>query len=432
MQAGQRIAAPLSDGLHDLFQNVGPALTGFLLLLLIGLLGLAGMLITWSPGRPAPLVDAAGRPIKGSLSEKVFVEINGIRQGMFVQSANLSNPVLLFLHGGPGMPTFFLNTTHPTGLEQDFTVVWWEQRGAGMSYSADIPAETMTLAQLIADTITVTNYLRQRFGKEKIYLLGHSWGSFLGIQVATAAPELFHAYIGMGQVCHQLRSEVMAHRYMSDQYKARGDATMVRRLAAAPVSMSDGISDAYMRLRDEAMHRLGIGTTRDMASVITGVFIPVWRCPAYTLREKIGFWKGTAYSRRLLWEDVLRTDLATRVERFELPVYFFIGRHDYTTNRDLARDFFARIRAPVKGFYTFQDSAHSPLFEEPQRTRQILLQDVLHRRVRLADGESRRAGGDDCDRQALAEISHENLTRINDPLAKKQEVELCCAPEEPA
>ena len=346
---------------------------------------LAGLLVLWSPGRPAPLVDAAGRPIDGSLSERVFVEINGIRQGMIIQSADPSNPVLLFLHGGPGMPIFFLNTTHPSGLELDFTVVWWEQRGAGMSFARDIPPETMTVEQLIADTIAVANYLRHRFGKEKIYLLGHSWGSFLGIQVAAKEPNLFHAYIGMAQVTYQLRSEIAARMHMLSAYQARGDTAMVRKLEAATISQKDGLSDAWMRVRDEAMHGLGVGTTRDMRSVIKGVFVPVWRNPAYTLGEKIAFWRGMSWSRKFLWEEVLRTDLADRVGQLEIPVYFFIGQHDYTTNRDLAHDYFLRLNAPIKAFYTFHDSAHSPLFEEPERARAILRHDVLTKGTSLAD-----------------------------------------------
>jgi pimeloyl-ACP methyl ester carboxylesterase len=360
-------------------------LTALTVLIFLVLLGLPGVLIAWSPGRPAPLVDDAGRPIKSGLSERVFVEINGIRQGMIIQSADPSNPVLLFLHGGPGMPIFFLNTTHPTGLEQDFTVVWWEQRGAGMSFSPNIPPETMTLDQMIADTIKVADYLRERFGKVKIFLLGHSWGSFLGIQVAAKAPDRFHAYIGMAQVSDQLRSEVAAHAHLLDAYRTRSDLAMVRKILEAPVSMNDGLSDAWLRLRDKAMHRLGVGTTRDMRSVISGVFLPVWRCRAYTLREKINFWRGTIWSRRFLWDHILRTDLASQVKRLNLPVYFLIGRHDYTTNHKLAREFYIQIEAPVKGFYVFNESAHSPLFEEPQRARKILREDVLGRSSHLAD-----------------------------------------------
>ncbi|NUB46112.1 alpha/beta hydrolase [Fertoebacter nigrum] len=304
---------------------------------------------------------------------------------MIIQSMDVTHPVLLFLHGGPGMPEFFLNTTHPAGLERDFTVVWWDQRGAGLSYDPDIPPDSMTVAQMIADTVAVTQYLLGRFGQEKVYLLGHSWGSFLGLQVAAAAPELFHAYIGMGQVSFQLRSEVAAHRIMTDQYRARGDENMVRRLEAAPVSMAQGLSAAYLHLRDDAMHGLGVGTTRDMASVISGVFVQVWQCRAYTLREKIGIWQGMRWSRNLLWEDFIATDLSTRVRALAVPMYFFTGRHDLTANHNLAAEFFDRIDAPVKGFYTFENSAHSPVFEEPARAREILRTDVLAGKTSLAD-----------------------------------------------
>ncbi len=340
-------------------------------------LGFGGVLRAFSPGQPKALVNDAGQPIAGSISERVFVKINSLRQGMIIQSADIANPVLLFVHGGPGMPEFFLNTTHPTGLEHDFTVVWWEQRGAGLSYNPDISPQSMTMAQMIADTVAVTDYLRQRFGKDKIYLLGHSWGSFLAIQVAAAAPQLYHAYIGMGQVSWQLRSEVAAHAYMLDQYRARGDAAMVRQLMAAPASLSGGLSDAYLRLRDGAMHGLGVGTTRDMRSVIMGVFVPVWSCRAYTLREKINIWRGLAFSRGFLWQDFLNTDLTAPITTLDLPLYLFTGIYDYTANHALARDYFDLIKAPVKGFYTFENSAHSPLFEEPLRAREILVQDVV-------------------------------------------------------
>ena len=351
------------------------------------LIALAVALVAISPGRLNPMRGPDGRVIPGSISERVTKEIGGVQQGMFIQSDDPTNPVLLFLHGGPGMPEFFLETTDPTGLSRDFTVVWWEQRGAGMSWNPDISPDTMTVPQLIADTIIVTNYLRDRFGQDKIYLLGHSWGSYLGIQVAATAPELYHAYIGMGQVSYQLQSEVAAHAALIAAYRARGDAGMVRKLEAAPVSIKGGLSDAWLRLRDKAMHGLGVGTTRDMRSVINGVFLPVWFCRAYTLREKIGIWRGLAFSRRYLWDAFLNTDLTGEINHLDLPVYFFSGGHDLTANHDLSRAFFDRIRAPVKGFYTFENSAHSPLFEEPQRARDILVQDVLHHAIRLSDKE---------------------------------------------
>ncbi len=346
---------------------------GAFLLGFFGLLAL-GLIVFWlrSPGAPHPLRDAAGNPIPGSLSERVMVEIGGVPQGMIIQSVDPSNPVLLFLHGGPGMPEFFLQTTHPTGLEQDFTVVWWEQRGAGMSWSPDLDPATLTVDRLILDTIEVADYLRARFGQERILLVGHSWGSFLGIQVAARAPDRFHAYVGMAQVAHQLRSEVMARELMLAAYRARGDSGMVRRIEAAPVSMEGGMSEAYLRLRDEATHRLGAGTTRDMTSVITGVFLPVLGLPIYTLREKISLWRGKAWSRAILWDEILRTDLATRIDRLEIPVHFLVGAHDLTAMPTLTRALFDRIDAPERQFHLFENSAHSPLFEEPARARALL------------------------------------------------------------
>jgi len=210
-------------------------------------LGLGVGTLALGPRQPRPLADGSGQIIAGSLSQKVFVQVNGTRQGLFIQSVDPSHPVLLVLHGGPGMPEFFLNITHPTGLEADFTVVWWEQRGAGLSFHTDIPPRSMTLAHLIADAVEVTRFLQNRFGQQKIYLLGHSWGSYLGIQIAAAYPDLFHAYIGMGQVSWQLRSEVAAHDFMLAAYARQGETAMVGRLMAAPVSLTGGLSRPIWR-----------------------------------------------------------------------------------------------------------------------------------------------------------------------------------------
>jgi pimeloyl-ACP methyl ester carboxylesterase len=354
-------------------------------LLLAALLAGVGWLIAVSPGTLTPLRDASGRVIPGSLSERVTVEIGGIPQGMFIQSADPANPVLLFLHGGPGMVEFFMEQDYPTGLAQHFTMVWWEQRGAGMSFSPDIPPETMTMDRMIADTVEVADYLRARFGQDRILLLGHSWGSYLGIQVAAAAPDRFLAYVGMAQIAHQLRSEIIARDQMIATYRDRGDDAMVQRLQAADVSMEAGTSPEWMRLRDTAMHGIGAGHMHDMTSVITGIFLPMWRVRAYTLTEKINIWRGKIWSRPFFWDEMIRDDLGARLTEFAVPVYIFVGAHDLTANPGLSRAYFDAIKAPVKGFYTFENSSHSPLFEEPERATEILLQDVLNHATGLAD-----------------------------------------------
>jgi pimeloyl-ACP methyl ester carboxylesterase len=314
----------------------------------------------------------------------VFININGIEQGMFIKSKNEENPVLLYLHGG--MPDYFLTERYPTGLEDYFTVVWWEQRGSGLSYSSNIPRETMTLEQMIADTLEVTNYLQDRFGKDKIYLMGHSGGSFIGIQAAARAPELYYAYIGVAQMSNQLKSENLAYDYMLEQFRKNGNTDMVRKLEAAPVTMTGGTPDAYRALRDPAMHSLGIGTIHEMNSVVTGLFVPSLQSPEYTVGEKFNTWTAKAKSGvALLWDDMITTDLSKQVTKIDIPVYFFSGIYDYTVNYTLAKDYFEILQAPVKGFYTFEQSAHSPMFEEPEKVQKILLEDVLAGTNSLAD-----------------------------------------------
>lgn len=348
-------------------------------------LGGVGLLLAWSwPGRPQPFLGADGRPRPGSIAEKVFVSINGVEQGMFLKGRDAARPVLLYLHGG--MPDYFLSQLHPSGLEELFTVCWWEQRGAGLSYDPAAPPGSLTVEQLVADTLAVTDYLRRRFHQERIYLMGHSGGTYLGMLAVARAPERFHAYVGVAQMSDQLRSEQLAYDYLLAEYRQQGNAAMARRLEAAPVTPA-GVPDAWYAVRDLAMHELGVGTMRQMRSVIGGLFLASLRSPEYTLGEKVRTWRGKAATGvSSMWKDMVATDLARRVPAVQVPVYFFEGAHDRTCSSALAADYFARLQAPLKGLYVFSRSAHSPLFEEPEKARRILEEDVLAGANRLADG----------------------------------------------
>lgn len=346
---------------------------------------LLGVLLALSPGKPRPILDENGKTLEGSISEKTRVPINGVQQGMFIVGRDTSNPVLLFLHGGTAMPEYIFTQRYPTGLEQYFTVCWWDRRGAGLSYSADIPPETMTLEQSISDTIEVTNYLRSRFRQEKIFLMAHSGGSLIGIQAAARAPQLYSAYVGVSQMSYQLRSEVMSYEYMLERYREIGNERMVRQLESAPVTMKIPLPASYMKVRDKAMHGLGVGTTREMRSHISGIFLVSWLSREYTLGEKLAVWRGKFSSDKMLWDKMIAVDLTSLVPELDLPVYFFHGKYDYTVCYPLAREYMQSLRAPLKGFYTFDESAHSPLFEEPAKVEQILRQDVLAGANRLAD-----------------------------------------------
>jgi pimeloyl-ACP methyl ester carboxylesterase len=347
---------------------------------------IVGLLWACSPGKPKPFLDENGKPLAGSIAEKVFVKINGVDQGMFILSKDVTHPVLLYLHGG--IPDYFLTQNYPTGLEDYFTIVWWEQRGSGLSFNQDASSNSITTDQLIADTLAVTDYLRDRFDKEKIYLMGHSGGTFIGIQAAAQAPELYYAYIGVAQMENQLESEKLAYDYMLLKFKENGNTKMVRQLEAAPVSMTEGVPDGYLAIRDGVMHLLGIGTMHEMKSILTGIFIPSLSFRGYTLTEKINLWRGKSQSGvSSMWADIITTDLSKKVSKLEIPVYFFSGIYDYTCSYTLSKDYFEKIQAPVKGFYTFEKSAHSPLFEEPEKMLSILQEDVLQGMNNLADQE---------------------------------------------
>jgi pimeloyl-ACP methyl ester carboxylesterase len=359
-----------------------------LLIVLMGVLGiiltLVCILLVYSSGKMEQCRDPTGQPIPGSLAEKIYVNINGVDQGMFIKSKDVTHPIMLFLHGG--IPVYYLTKKYPTGLENHFTMVWWEQRGSGLSYSSQIPPESITLEQIISDTREVTKYLQKRFGQEKIYLMAHSGGTFIGIQVAAQAPELFHAYIGVGQMSNQLKSERLAYDYMLKEFRAMGNKKMVIKLEGVPITHSEGISAYYLSLRDGAMHTLGIGTTRSMNSVFKDIFLPSLTSQEFTLTEKINTWRGKSRSGvSWLWNTMLSTDMKKEVPVINIPVYFIHGIYDYTVSYDLAKDYFEHLKAPIKGFYTFQQSAHSPFLEEPQRMQEIFQEDILTRKINLAD-----------------------------------------------
>ena len=339
-------------------------------------------------------MTAPRRLQRGGVPEKVFADINGVRQGMFIQGTDAAHPVLLFMHGG--LPEYFLTERYPTGLENDFTVAWWEQRGSGLSYSPGIPPESMTMEQFIADTLGVTDYLRNRFGKKKIYLMAHSGGTFIGLQTAARSPERYCAYVGVAQMVHQLESERRAYEYMLGRFRQAGNDRMVHKLEAAPVTMAGGTPAAYLRVRDRAMHSLGVGTAHDMTSVLRGIVWPSLTSPHYTPGEKARLWRGKRSSGvSALWAEMLDVDLAERVTELALPAYFFHGVCDYTVNYQLAQDYVEALKAPLKGFYTFERSAHSPMLEEPQKSQRIMREDVLAGTKSLADvtdGEKSGAG----------------------------------------
>ncbi len=366
-----------------------------LLILVSTMIGLLFILFIYllikSPGKPDPFFDKSGKILENSLSEKIFVEVGGVQQGMFIRGKDLKNPVLLFVTGGPSFSEYFLVEKYPTGLENYFTVCYWEERGGGISYTPQVTLESLTLEQFASDAIEVTNYLRDRFKKEKIYIMAHSGGTAFAIQAVANHPNLFHSYIGVSQITRQAESEKLAYKYMFDQFLKNGNSKLIAQFKKYPIIENDSLILPFFNsvLRDKSMHELGIGTMHNMKSVIKGVFYPVWTCRAYTLKEKFNIWysKFSFISKSDLREQILKSDIPAKVTKLDIPVYFFSGKYDLTVNHDLSKEYLKNLESPLKGFYTFSNSAHSPMFEESDRLKEILENDVLKGLINLSDKE---------------------------------------------
>jgi pimeloyl-ACP methyl ester carboxylesterase len=355
--------------------------TGKIAAILIG--GLTGLSILLfvlflaaSPGKIESFPDAGGGVLEDSVSEIISLEIGGIDQKMIIRGRNRHNPVILFLHGGPGSTEFPFSGDLRAVMENDFTICWWEQRGAGMSYSAGIDASTMTLEQLVSDAVELSNYLRATFDQEKIFLAGHSWGTFLGMHIVQKYPELFRAYIGIGQISNQIESEKIAYDYMLEQAVKTRDKKLEKALSKFSLVDKNSLSMDYMAVRSTAMNKLGIGLMHS-AKTMGQMVRDVLTCRAYTFREKINWSIGSRYSLEHLWAVVPATDLNNAIPAVEVPVFIIQGKYDYQVSTILAEQYFENLEAPYKQFYIFENSAHSPCFEEPEKFAYIMKNDVL-------------------------------------------------------
>lgn len=345
---------------------IGIILLSILTLALIGFI----VLFINSPGKLDPLKDKDGNVIAGSIAEKNFTEIGGMQQGFFIRTENPDNPVILFLHGGPGSPELpmFYPFETPERLEKYFTVCYWDQRGAGMSYKSSLDPNTMTLEQMVEDTRQMTDYLKRRFNKEQIYLMGHSWGSFLGVKTVQKYPDNYLAFIGVGQVSHQMESERIAYNYMLQHATEINDKGAIKKLQSFDVNAPDFPSLKYLlSARSLLMNKYKIGIMHTDKFSVIGLIKNMLTFKGYTVSEKLRYFRGSLFSLKNVWHYVEDDNLNESTINFEVPVYITHGKYDYQVSYTLSCKYFDKIEAPDKAFYTFENSAHSPNAEEPER-----------------------------------------------------------------
>jgi len=263
----------------------------------------------------------------------------------------------------------------PENLRLDLTRP--HQRGTGMSSSKSIDPTTMTLEQMIEDTRQITEYLKSRFNKEKIYLMGHSWGSFLGIKTIEKYPENYLAFFGIGQVPNQVESEKLAYDYMLQYAIEINDKSAIRKLQKFNKNASDFLTMEYIgTVRSALTNKYGIGLIREnfsTARLIKNILF----FKGYTLSEKIKLIQRMPFSIEHLWDYVVSENLFKSSISFQIPVYIIHGKFDYLVSYTLVRKYFEIIKAPDKSFFTFEESAHSPNAEEPEKFVQIVSQIAL-------------------------------------------------------
>ena len=301
------------------------------------------------------------------------VRLGGLEQWIQIRGRDKSKPILLFLHGGPGfpqMPFAHLNAE----LEQHFVVVQWDQRGAGKSYSSSVPDSSMRVAQFVSDAHELVQMLLARFGADKCYLVAHSWGSLFGALLAAEYPELFFAYVGIGQTVDLPQTEQVLYEFaLNSARNERNDKAIAELERIGPPPHSDANHKVMTKWVDHYAEREHPSLSRTRMARLA------LESPAYSWIDLIKIPLGVRYSFQRLWKEIFyETSLFKQAPGIDVPVYFFLGRHDKVVTSDVAQRYFDVLDAPRgKQIVWFEDSGHWPHFEESEKYRKTLIDRVL-------------------------------------------------------
>lgn len=301
--------------------------------------------------------------IKGDNSISVLeqVEVNGSNHEIMIRGNDKNNPLIIFVHGGPGCPEIPYAHKYQDLLETKFTVVNYDQRASGKSYHFFEDYSNLSTELLVEDLLAMTDYISERFGKEKVILIGHSYGTYIGTQAAYKAPEKYDAYIGIGQMSNQVESEIEALNYSINQAQNAGNTEDVLDLQG----LTEKIKNGDMFLPRNYISKYG-GSVR-LIDNPDGDNLGILLSSEYNLLDLVRYNYGVSYSQKVLLKDILNKPLPTIVTKLDLPFYFVMGEYDYMTTSKEAKKYFDMIEANQKEFITFEQSAHYPQFEEKER-----------------------------------------------------------------
>jgi pimeloyl-ACP methyl ester carboxylesterase len=326
------------------------------------------------PASTAPILDTEGQSLPGSVAELTRVDINGHKLAMMIRGSSTHNPVLLFLAGGPGGTELGAMRHHGQALEREFVVVTLDQRGTGRSYDQLDPTSTLTLEGAVNDTVAVTNYLRERFGQDKIYLLGQSWGTILGVLAAQQRPELFRAFIGSGQMVDPRETDLITYQDTLAWAKRNGDTGLVSTLTriGAPPYASILDYEPALSFEQEVYPYDHSGNAEGEGQMGEGILVG-----EYSLLDQLHAFAGFLDTFPVLYPQLQHIDLRTDAPQLEIPVYLFQGAHEASSRALLADQWFNILHAPHKQVTIAETSGHRSLWEQPAEFHNFMTQTVL-------------------------------------------------------
>ncbi|MFX1251106.1 MAG: alpha/beta fold hydrolase [Promethearchaeota archaeon] len=356
----------------NLFLLITICVAGFLLLLYIGFL-LYRVYLRHSTKIRTP----------NGISSLEEITLGDLKQWIFIRGTDQNNPVLLFLHGGPGAPLLGMSSSrkHDAEMIKHFTVVHWDQRGAGKSFNSNIPVDSMTFDRFVEDCNELIDYLRNRFHTQKVFIVAHSGGTIIGIKTAYKYPEKIHAYVGVAQIINDYEQQKVSYDFIVEEAEKSGDVgrqKAIKAIGPPPYeSLKKGMEkEKIVSQYGGFLHDNSIKQMMKMVSLV----INFLTSPEYSLLEGIRTFRnrGFEFTMNAMWEEMQNVNLTKEIHSIKVPIYFFEGKYDMNVPIILVEKFYDNLDAEKgKKLIIFENSAHMPMIEEKERYEELLINVVL-------------------------------------------------------
>jgi len=331
-------------------------------------------LVVARPASTAPITGADGEPLQGSIAELTSIDVNGHELGLMIRGHDTNNPVLLFLAGGPGGSELGAMRKHLSALEQHFTVATLDQRGTGTSYPALDPTDTYTLDSAVADTLATTDYLRDRFGTDRVVLVGQSWGTILGVLAVQQEPSKYSAFVGVGQMVSPVKTDRIFYAdtlAWARQHGQTGLASTLQQIGPPPyTSMLD--YETALTSEQEVYPYDHSGNSEGAGGFSENFFVR-----EYSLVAQVHLLAGFMDTFATIYPRIQDVDLRRDAPTLGIPVFFVQGAHEAPGRSRPFTAWYAELTAPAKEMVLFDHSGHRPLFEQPDEFVDYLTTHVL-------------------------------------------------------